>query len=271
MNNWKEIRFFGLLIFTLAGSCVYSDLVLIMGDSISIAYTPYAQLYAGSRHEIIHSGINATTSGNGVLNIIDWLETPNGNREWDVIQFNHGLHDISRSVDNTSPPQTHIGDYVTNLQSITAAIQAHSPRATIIFALTTPVMPVNTGNRIPEDVYAYNEAAVGAIGSDVFINNLYFPMLSHLEDWSTDGTHFSAEGNQFNGIQVVNFIDSVIPEPRTIALIFCTAGILLLRRCKTGKDIYPSIKTSRTIDFLNIEKFSRPLKTIYTQCWEFES
>lgn len=77
--------------------------VLIIGDSISIGYTPFVkQLLAGRANvmrPVLENGKaeNCQGTNNGVKNIKGWL----GDTKWDVIHFNFGLHDL-KHVDPVS-------------------------------------------------------------------------------------------------------------------------------------------------------------------------
>jgi len=64
--------------------------VLIIGDSISIGYTPPLTEMLRGKAEVVHNPGNATHSAYGLKNLDAWL----GDAKWDVIQFNHGLHDL---------------------------------------------------------------------------------------------------------------------------------------------------------------------------------
>ena len=64
--------------------------VLIIGDSISIGYTPFVKEVL--KHEAIvkHNSENAQHSGTGLLKLDTWI----GNKKWDIIQFNWGHWDL---------------------------------------------------------------------------------------------------------------------------------------------------------------------------------
>ena len=65
-------------------------LILIIGDSISIGYTPYVQEMFQGRAEVVHHKGNAQHTGTGLEKIDEWL----GNESWDLIHFNWGLWDL---------------------------------------------------------------------------------------------------------------------------------------------------------------------------------
>jgi len=64
--------------------------VLLIGDSISMGYTlPVRKLLEGKAnvHRIPQNG---GPTKNGIANLDKWL----GSGKWDVIHFNHGIHDV---------------------------------------------------------------------------------------------------------------------------------------------------------------------------------
>jgi hypothetical protein len=64
--------------------------VLIIGGSISIGYTrPLKEILKGKAN-VFHNPGNAAHSENGIAKLDSWL----GTTKWDVIHFNHGLHDL---------------------------------------------------------------------------------------------------------------------------------------------------------------------------------
>src|SRR6056297_3341728 len=64
--------------------------ILIIGDSISIGYTPFVQEDLKNVVEVVHNPGNAQHTGTGLEKIKEWI----GNEEWDIIQFNWGLWDL---------------------------------------------------------------------------------------------------------------------------------------------------------------------------------
>src|SRR5690554_6092851 len=70
--------------------------VLILGDSISIGYTPFVQEYLKGKANVFRPVFengkpeNCQGTTNGIKNIDRWL----GTKKWNIIHFNFGLHDI---------------------------------------------------------------------------------------------------------------------------------------------------------------------------------
>ena len=69
---------------------------MILGDSISIGYTPYVKQQlkgmANLYRTVFENGKNENCQGttNGLMHIDRWI----GNKQWDIIHFNFGLHDL---------------------------------------------------------------------------------------------------------------------------------------------------------------------------------
>jgi|GEM_PF-4822831 len=213
--------------------------VLLIGDSISLEYWVRVQNGSSPADNVFHINENALTSSNGVAKIDSWLDSPHywdaplgevvavPPRPWNIIHFNLGLHDITRLPDKSGPPATTVSDYSNNLRAIIGAMRAHSPSATLIFATSTPILA--QPNRLVEDVSLYNAAAATLMEEEgIFVNDLYTEMLPFVDEYSRDGTHFTAEGSTLNAQNVVSAINSV-PEPSgALQTVFST--LLLLRR-----------------------------------------
>lgn len=133
--------------------------VLLIGDSISIGYTlPTRELLKGevNLHRIPANGGPTTR---GLQSIEAWL----GDKKWDVIHFNWGLHDLKYIDDNgklVSPDQGHqqvpIEEYEQNLRQLVARLKKTG--AKLIWRNTTPI-PEGSAGRIPGDEVKYNAVA----------------------------------------------------------------------------------------------------------------
>ena len=172
--------------------------VLIIGDSISIGYfRPVKELLAG-KAIVQHNQGNAQHTANGLARLAEWL----GDTKWDVIHFNHGLHDL-KYVDeqgrNTSVEkgrqQIPIEQYEKNLEKLVTELKKTG--AKLIFATTTPV-PDGTGIRVKGDAQRYNVAAERVMDRHgVPVTDLYSFALSHLaEIQRPQNVHFTAEGSR---------------------------------------------------------------------------
>ena len=136
--------------------------ILIIGDSISIGYTPQVEALMKGEAVIVHHQGNAGHTGNGLLKIEQWL----GTNQWNVIHFNFGLHDLCyRSQDPAKKGQ---GDkvgglltntkekYVENLELLVQRLEKTG--AKLVWASTT-VVPEGEKGRMVGDDLKYNAVA----------------------------------------------------------------------------------------------------------------
>ena len=82
--------FFLLTIFLFLAFADNKPKILIIGDSISIGYTPYLQTYFLEKATVSRCRGNAQHTGTGLDKIEEWL----GEEQWDIVQFNWGLWDL---------------------------------------------------------------------------------------------------------------------------------------------------------------------------------
>ena len=201
--------------------------VLILGDSISMAYTGGVRAELGEQAVVIRPTFdegrrpeNCEGTTKGAAEIDRWLALDGG--AFDVIHFNFGLHDIKRvhpesgraSGDRTHPRQAELDRYREQLVVIVDALQASGAR--LIFATTTPVPEGGVRpHRDPADVPRYNAAAIELMTSrGIEINDLYgfaLPQLAELQ--RPANVHFTREGSKALAEQVAAAIRPVAGLP----------------------------------------------------------
>lgn len=179
--------------------------VLLIGDSISIGYTPFVQdLLKNKAHvfrPMLENGKAENCSGttNGVENIERWL----GTTKWDVIHFNFGLHDLKHvnpetgaaSTNSKDPVQASPGKYKKNLQEIVKKLKQSG--AKLIFATTTPYPDKTNGPlREPGMPKKYNNVAIKIMNRNgISINDLYAFVVPRMNEIQLpNNVHFSKEG-----------------------------------------------------------------------------
>ena len=182
--------------------------VLIIGDSISIGYLKPLQERLKDVAVVSHNPGNAQHTANGLKMLNEWL----GDTKWDVIHFNHGLHDLkyidargrNTSVE-TGKQQIPVDQYEQNLDEM--VIRLKKTGAKLIFATTTPV-PDGTGNRAKGDAVIYNRAAERVMKKHgVPINDLYSFALPRLKEIQRDSNvHFNPQGSELLAEQVAKSI-----------------------------------------------------------------
>lgn len=154
--------------------------VLVIGDSISMNYHDEAkQALAGVANYHRIDG-NAFTSGHGADNAELWLGNyKDKGLHWDVIQFNHGLHDLRQTyeakTETWGPPQVPIEEYQANLERLIAVLKQTG--ATLVWASTTPVQRDILGQyaRRKGAAAEYNAAALEVMKRhpEIIINDLH--------------------------------------------------------------------------------------------------
>jgi len=180
--------------------------VLLIGDSISIAYTlPVRELLKGKAnvHRIPGNGMN---TANGLKQLNNWL----GTGKWDVIHFNFGLWDAKHKGDTTQVPRE---DYEKNLSEIVKRLQATG--AKIIFATTTPVPELlEPPTRHFDNIPARNEIAVKVMKQkDVAVDDLYTAILPKQAEYQRPkDVHFNTQGSALLAKSVAESIGQELPK-----------------------------------------------------------
>lgn len=175
--------------------------VLIIGDSISMGYMkPLKEMLQGQAR-VVHNPGNAQHSGFGLAHLDAWL----GNTAWDVIHFNHGLHDLkyvnAQGKNTTSKQDGHIqiplDPYRANMEAIVSRLQRTG--AKLIFATTTPY-PENPAGPLREvgEAERYNAVALKIMKRQgVAVNDLYALVLPRLAELQQPkNVHFKPAGSR---------------------------------------------------------------------------
>ncbi|MEM9586927.1 MAG: SGNH/GDSL hydrolase family protein [Planctomycetota bacterium] len=187
--------------------------VLLIGDSISIGYTLPVRKLLDGKANVFRPQTNCGPTLNGLKNLDAWL----GDRKWDVIHFNFGLHDLKYMGPNgenlqdpklpTSHQQVPIEQYEENLRVIAKRLKQTG--AVVIWRETTPV-PSGAGGRVPGDAARYNEAAarviaeLGGIETDPMHRYASVDPIRGLQRPSN--VHYTAEGSQMLAQKVSEMI-----------------------------------------------------------------
>ena len=196
--------------------------VLILGDSISIGYTiPVRKLLEGKANVFRTMAANGKRPQNsqGTTNSVKRIDAWLAGREWDVIHFNMGLHDLKHwdpiagknSSKASDPYQADVEQYAKNLEEIVGKLKKTG--AKLIFATTTPVTEGTTNPlREPDAPVKYNEAALKIMEEhDIEVNDLFALVEPELEKTQLPkNVHFRAEGNELMAKQVAEVIDAAL-------------------------------------------------------------
>ena len=196
----------GLTLLQATGQNEERPQVLIIGDSISLGYTPVLQgmLYGevDIRRPLNDGGgwINCEGTKRGAQMIDEWLALG----DFDLIHFNFGLHDLKHvhpdtgrnSTDPAHPQQSDITQYEANLKVIVRKLKTSG--AKLIFATTTPY-PDKPGGplRRADQPGKYNEVAVKIMEKNgIIINDLHAFVLPRMEELLLpNNVHFRPSAN----------------------------------------------------------------------------
>ena len=169
--------------------------VLIIGDSISIGYTPFVEKAMAPGVAIAHNPGNGGSTLRGLDSIASWTDK----RQWDVILFNFGLHDmVYKDKDNKyyvehGQVSVPLADYKKNLETIVARLRETT--ATLIFVNTT-VVPENSAGRKVGDPERYNAVALEVMKKNgIEVVDLYTASLTiHPQNSPPNNVHYTPEG-----------------------------------------------------------------------------
>lgn len=158
--------------------------VLVIGDSIRMNYHEAAKRALRGVANYHRNAGNAGPSDRGVVCAESWLgDYTRPGLRWNLIQFNHGLHDLRQAYDEATGEygahQIPVEAYQENLERIIAILKRTGAR--LMWCSTTPV-PNNSHGRWPTGVFgrrkdedlAYNRAALEVIRRhpDILVNDL---------------------------------------------------------------------------------------------------
>lgn len=190
--------------------------VLIIGDSISIGYTPYVKRQLKSEAAVSRNPGNAAHTGTGLEKIDAWL----GDTRWDLIHFNWGLHDLcyrnpqakqqgNRDKVNGTLTTT-LEQYEKNLDQLVTRLKQTG--ATLVWASTT-LVPEGEAGRIASDEKKYNSVAARVMKKHgIAINDLHALSADFgPELFVKEGdVHYKPAGYQKLGTQVATSIRTAL-------------------------------------------------------------
>ena len=207
-----------LLLLTLTASLGAKELpkALLIGDSISLGYTPHVVAALKSKVEVKYHRGNAQHTGTG-LNMLDrWI----GETKWDVIHFNWGLWDLcyrhpqskeqGRRDKKRGTLTTSLEQYEKNLDRLAGRLK--KTKAKLIWAHTTTVPKGEAGRKVGDDD-KYNEAAARVMKKHgIEINDLNALTDSFPAELFTapGNVHFKTEGSKKLGQAVAEEISEAL-------------------------------------------------------------
>jgi lysophospholipase L1-like esterase len=212
----KRIKYFRLAILALSFLFIAAKSdkvtnVLIVGDSISMGYTPIVQKALAPDINIEHNDGNGGSTERGVTSIKKWL----GNKQWDIILFNFGLHDLvyKDSLNKYDVVKGKIAVplevYRKNLESIVSKLRETT--AKLIFINTT-VVPENSIGRKVEDPAKYNAVALEVMKKNgIQVLDLYTASQTiHPANSKPGNVHYTDKGYELLADLIIKAIKSAL-------------------------------------------------------------
>lgn len=206
-----------LSVFLLSAFSNKKPRVLIIGDSISIGYTPFVKKYFSNKAIVFHNEGNAQHTGIGLKNIEKWLS----DEHWDIIQFNWGIWDLCyRHPDSkeyghrdkiNGKPEFTIEEYATNLDSLVSIIKKKS-NAKLIFVTTTYV-PEDEPGRHTSDVKKYNDAAKVVMKKHgILVNDIYGQSINIHKEYGegSNNVHYTRQGYEKLSELIIEFLETIM-------------------------------------------------------------
>ena len=207
-----------LLILGLGSTLWAEDLpkALLIGDSISIGYTPHVVATLKGKVEVRHNRGNAQHTGTGLKMLEKWI----GKTHWDVIHFNWGLWDLcyrhpqskvqGRRDKVRGTLTTPLEQYEKNLDQL--VVRLKKTKAKLIWAHTTTVPKGEAGRKVGDDT-RYNDAATRVMKKHgIVINDLNALSDSFPPELFTapGNVHFKKEGSKKIGQAVARKISETL-------------------------------------------------------------
>jgi len=212
MKSISKLALFLTLLFVPASMLISQESearqkILILGDSISMAYGPFVKQQLSEFADVsrpVRNGKDENCAGtiHGVANLDRWLAAAG---EVDLIFFNFGLHDLKRvdrdtknySNNPADPRQAEPDEYRQQLSQIVARLKQTEAR--LVFVTTTPV-PVGDvkPRREVGDPLHYNAIARTVVDHQgIEVLDLYAPALKNLAEWQQPvNVHFNPKGSE---------------------------------------------------------------------------
>lgn len=190
--------------------------VLLIGDSISIGYTPYVRQQLTGKADVFRIPTNGRYASYGLENLDKWI----GDRHWDVIHFNWGLWDLcyrnpeSKTQGNRDKVAgkltATLEEYQATMEKIVARLK--QTKAKLIWCTTTPVPEFEAGRKVGDDI-KYNAIAAKIMNANgVSINDLHSHALLGLPEIQIrkGDVHFTEPGYAFLAEKVASEISAAL-------------------------------------------------------------
>lgn len=185
--------------------------ILIIGDSISIGYTPYVRESIKDEVDVFRIPENGRYTGYGKRKIKEWLSI---GKDWEVIHFNWGLWDLKyiepMNTENGVQRYT-VQEYKENLEYLVKELKKTG--AELIWCNTTPI-PQKSFARVKGDELKYNAAALEIMNKySIKVNDLHSFAMKNIQTIQIpNNVHFYDTGSEYLSKKVSSEILGVISK-----------------------------------------------------------
>lgn len=171
--------------------------VLLIGDSISRAYTLDVRKALAGKANVHRAPANCGPTDTGLKCFDVWL----GTGRWDIVHVNFGIHDRRKT-----PEQ-----YAANLEKVVERLKQTG--AKLVWARTTPFR--DKGSTVEDGSLALNETADAVMRKHgIPLNDLHAAILPSVATArGEDGTHFNADGVRILAAQVAKCLAPMVKRP----------------------------------------------------------
>ncbi|QGY43057.1 SGNH/GDSL hydrolase family protein [Maribellus comscasis] len=186
--------------------------VLIIGDSISIGYTPFVKEALADKATVVHNEGNGQHTGNGLKKLDSWLN----DEKWDVIQFNWGLWDLCYRSPNSKEQGNRdkingkitysVEEYQQNLEQLVKKLKMTG--AKLIF-VTTSYVPENEAGRFAGDELKYNKVAKQIMKENgILVNDIWktTKKIHKKQGQALNNVHYTPEGYKQIADKITSFL-----------------------------------------------------------------
>lgn len=185
--------------------------LLIIGNSISIGYTPTVRTLLQGRANVYRIPENGGDTRKFLERNQTWLEGVN----WEVIHINIGLHDLKRvdeggQLNRDYPRRISPENYSENLEGIFRILETNTD-AVIVWASTTFV-PEGSKGRISGDEILYNKASMDVLEAfpNIKFNDLHAYSLGIKSFQRDANVHYYPAGSALLGSEVARVLGGVL-------------------------------------------------------------
>jgi hypothetical protein len=186
--------------------------LLVIGDSISIGWSPVLFPKLATEYECQHVPTNAGPASKGASCARSWV----GNASWDVVLFNFGLHSLDRhrlpdgSASLPTGEAETLANYTQEIREIASLLKLHAQH--VIWVDTTPV-PLNVTDgpeRHNQYVLQFNAAARAVMAQLQITAGVYGAVMAVCPPTSGSPDHtYSSCSLQSPGRRAVPILESV--------------------------------------------------------------